>query len=313
MAHGDTTVSRLGQVNQAGATDALFLKLFAGEVLTEFERTNVFKGLTFVRQIQHGKSAQFPLVGRASSAYHTPGTWIDGSAIDHAEKVITIDDKLVATTFIADVDEAVNHYDIRGVYSKELGQELAHQYDTHLGAVLALAARASSPLTGRPGGSRITDAAMATDPAKLEAALFTATQTLDEKNVTQSDRYAVFRPAQYYLLAQRDRLVDTNLGAQGSVASGIVQTIAGLPIVKSNHVPNTQVTTGPAKYQGDFRTTVGLVFNKMAAGTVQLMDLSMESDYEIRRQGTFLIGSYLCGHDVLRSDCAIELATGAVA
>ncbi len=309
----NTTVSRLGQVNGAGDTSALFLKVFGGEVLTEFERTNVFKGLTYVRQIQNGKSAQFPLVGRASSSYHTPGTWIDGAAIDHAEKVITIDDKLIATTFIANVDEAMNHYDIRGVYSAELGQELAYEYDKHLGAVLALAARASSPLTGRAGGSRITDAALATDPEQLEKALFTATQTLDEKNVSSSDRYAVFRPAQYYLLAQRDRLVDTNLGAKGAVASGVVETIAGLPLVKSNHVPTGQVTTGPAKYQGDFRTTVGLVFNKFAAGTVQLMDLAMEQDYEIRRQGSFFVASYLCGHDVLRPDCAIELATGAVA
>ncbi|MFG1480275.1 hypothetical protein V5F53_16705 [Xanthobacter sp. V4C-4] len=308
----NSTVSRLGQVNQAGATDALFLKVFAGEVLTEFERNNVFKALTYVRQIAAGKTATFPLVGRASSAYHTPGTWIDGTAIDHAEKVIAVDDLLQANTFVASVEEAMNHYDVRSIYSQELGATLSHQYDKHLGQVLALAARAASPLADRPGGDRIIDPSMATDPAKLEAALFTATQMLDEKNVGQNDRYAVFRPQQYYLLAQRDRLVDTNLGGSGAVASGKVDTIAGLPIVKSNNVPSTNVTTGPTKYRGDFTSTVGLVFQKMAAGTVQLMDLSLESDYEIRRQGTFFIAKYAVGHDVLRSDCALELATGGV-
>ncbi|MCL8384155.1 major capsid protein [Xanthobacter aminoxidans] len=309
----NTTVSRLGQINGAGDVQALFLKLFSGEVLTEFERINIFKGLHFVRQISNGKSAQFPLIGRATSGYHTPGNWIDGSSIDHAETIITVDDLLQSNVFIANVDEAMNHYDVRGPYSKELGQALAFAYDSNVARVITLAARAASPLTGRPGGSRITDAAMATDPAKLEAALFTAAQTLDEKNVGLTDTQAVFRPAQYYLLAQRDRLVDTTLGARGSVATGRVDTIAGFPIVKSNHVPSTNVTTGPAKYQGDFRTTVGLVFNKMAAGTVQLMDMSMESEYEIRRQGTFFIAKYLVGHGILRPDCAIEVATGAVA
>ncbi|WP_238122859.1 MULTISPECIES: hypothetical protein [unclassified Xanthobacter] len=309
----NTTVSRLGQINGAGDASALFLKVFGGEVMTEFERLNVFEKLTYVRRITAGKSAQFPLVGRASSAYHTPGTWIDGTAIDHAEKTIVIDELLQSNTFIANVDEAMNHYDVRSIYSSELGQELAYQYDTHLGAVLTLAARAASPLTGRSGGSRITHADMLTDPARLEAALFTATQTLDEKNVSQQDRYAVFRPAQFYLLAQRDRLVDTNLGAKGAVASGVVETIAGLPIVKSNHVPSTSVATGPTKYQGDFTTTVGLVFNKYAAGTVKLLDIGVESEYEIRTQGTFFVAKYLVGHDVLRSDCAIEIATGAVA
>lgn len=309
----NTTVSRLGQINGAGDASALFIKVFGGEVMTEFERLNVFEKLTYVRRITAGKSAQFPLVGRASSAYHTPGTWIDGTAIDHAEKTIVIDELLQSNTFIANVDEAMNHYDVRSIYSSELGQELAYQYDTHLAAVLTLAARAASPLTGRSGGSRITHADMLTDPARLEAALFTATQTLDEKNVSQQDRYAVFRPAQFYLLAQRDRLVDTNLGAKGAVASGVVETIAGLPIVKSNHVPSTSVTTGPTKYQGDFTTTVGLVFNKYAAGTVKLLDIGVESEYEIRTQGTFFVAKYLVGHDVLRSDCAIEIATGAVA
>ena len=309
----ETIVSRLGQINGAGDTSALFLKIFSGEVLTEFERTTIFKALHFVRQIANGKSAQFPLIGKATSGYHTPGNWLDGSSIPHAETVITIDDLLTSTTFIANIDEAMNHYDVRQPYSAELGRVLAQTYDRNVAKVIALAARSASPLTGRPGGSRITDAAMATDAGKLEAALFTSAQTLDEKDVGLADTQAVFRPAQYYLLAQRDRLVNKELGASGSVASGKVDTVAGFPIVKSNNVPSTNVTSGPTKYQGNFTTTVGLIFNKMAAGTVQLLDLAMESEYEIRRQGTFFVAKYAVGHGVLRPDCAIEVATGAVA
>lgn len=309
----NTTVSRLGQINGAGDVNALFLKVFSGEVLTEFERTCIFKPLHYVRQIPNGKSASFPLIGRASSFYHVPGQFIDAGTINHAETIITIDSMLVAPTFIANVDEAMNHYDVRGPYSAELGQELAYKFDTTIAQVIVKAARSSSDLTGRPGGSRITDAAMATDPGKLEAALFTAAQTLDEKNVGLVGTQAVFRPAQYYLLAQRDRLINKELGGTGGVAQGKVDTVAGFPIVKSNHVPSTNVTTGLTKYNGDFRTTVGIVFNKMAAGTLQLMDVQMESEYEIRRQGTFMLAKYFVGHGVLRPECAIELATGAVA
>ena len=53
----DAIVSRLGQINGAGAVDALFLKIFAGEVLTSFEKTNVTMGRHFVRTISQGKSA----------------------------------------------------------------------------------------------------------------------------------------------------------------------------------------------------------------------------------------------------------------
>jgi len=65
------TVSRLGQVNGAGDDRALFLKLYAGEVLTAFEEKNIFMGLHRTRTIASGKSAQFPLTGVASAKYHT--------------------------------------------------------------------------------------------------------------------------------------------------------------------------------------------------------------------------------------------------
>ena len=54
MAPPSTSLSRLGQINKAGADDALFLKQFGGEILTEFNRVNVFKERHFVRQISNG-------------------------------------------------------------------------------------------------------------------------------------------------------------------------------------------------------------------------------------------------------------------
>ena len=76
----DTTASRLGQVNATGDVDSLFLKVFSGEILTTFEEQNVMKDLHMVRTISSGKTAQFPVTGVASAAYHTVGEDIvDGS------------------------------------------------------------------------------------------------------------------------------------------------------------------------------------------------------------------------------------------
>ena len=59
----NATVSRLGLVNNSGTGyDALFLKVFSGEVLTAFSENNIFNdSLHNVRTISSGKSAQFPL------------------------------------------------------------------------------------------------------------------------------------------------------------------------------------------------------------------------------------------------------------
>lgn len=49
--------SRLGQANSAGATDALFLKVFSGEVMSAFNARTVMADKTRVRNITSGKSA----------------------------------------------------------------------------------------------------------------------------------------------------------------------------------------------------------------------------------------------------------------
>ena len=88
MANADPV--SVGRVNAGGSEDALFLKVFAGEVLTSFERASVTAGAETVRTISNGKSATFPVMGRTVAAYHTPGAEITGNDINHNEKVITV-------------------------------------------------------------------------------------------------------------------------------------------------------------------------------------------------------------------------------
>lgn len=304
----NATASRLGQINGAGDVDALFLKVFSGEVLTAFHRDNVFLGKSMVRTISNGKSASFPAIGTITAAYHTPGAELVGTAVNAAERVITIDDLLVAQAFIANIDEAKNHYDVRSVYSDETGAVLAETMDKNLAQVGVLAARATATVTGGNGGSAITAATAGTDSAVLAASLFTAAQTLDEKNV-RGERSVFLRPAQYYLLAQNTTLINQWYGGAGAISDGTILKVAGIEVVKTNALPNTNVITGVAAYQGNFATTVGLVMSKQAIGTVKLMDLATESEYDIRRQGTLIVSKYAVGHGILRGECAVEIKT----
>lgn len=309
----DTALSRLGQVNKAGQDDALFLKQFGGEILTEFEMACVFKSRHYVRTITNGKSAQFPMIGTvAAPSIHVPGAWIDGGQVGHAEQVLTVDGLLVAPVFVADIDELENHYDVRGPYSSEMGRSLAYQYDKNCGQMHLLAARASSPLTGRPGGSNVINATMNSNSDNLIAAMYTATQTLEEKNVPGGDRWVYIRPAQFYLLVQNTKVLYKDYGGSADISKGTIDTTAGLQIVKTNNLSSTDLSADVntlTKYRGNYSTTIGVVANRWAVGTVQLADISLQSDYEPRRQGTFLLARLAVGHGVLRPDCAVELKT----
>jgi len=305
----DANQSRLGSINQGADKKELFLKVFAGEVLATFQQHNVFLNHTTVRTIANGKSAQFPATGIATTGYHQPGTEILGDEINHAERVITIDDLLTSSTFIASIDEAMNHYDVRSTYSSEIGFQLAKKMDENIAQVMALTAREASTISGQAGGTTLSNADYPTDSAVLASGLFDAQQTLDEKNVPDNDRYAFFLPAQYYLLAQNTTVINQWYDGKGSISEGTILKIAGLPIVKTNSIPQTNVTTGPVAYQGDFSNTVGLVAHKGACGTVKLMDLAAESEYDIRRQGTLMVAKYAVGHGILRPESAVELAS----
>lgn len=308
------TVSRLGQANATGDANALFLKVFGGEVLAAFKRKTVMDPLHTVRTIQNGKSAQFPSTWRATAAYHTPGNEITGGQISHNERVITIDDLLVSSVFLYDLDEAKNHYDYRSIYTSQMGEALAITEDQQLLQLVGLAARTSANITGADGGTQLTNALYGTDGATLVSGLFTAAQRLEEKNidVNPADVHAVFKPAQYYLLAQQTSVMNKDWGGQGSIATANVPLIANIAIHKSNNVPSSNISSVSGTnntYHGNFSTTVGVVFHKSAVGTVKLRDLAVESDRLVQYQGTLMVAKYAMGHGILRPEAAIELIT----
>lgn len=302
--------SRLGQQDGAGSATALFLKVFAGEVLTAFSETNVFMERSIVRTITEGKSAQFPATWKGTAAYHTPGAELVGTVVNHNERVITIDDLLVADRFIALIDEAMNHYDVRSEYSKDVGRALAKTFDQNVAQVGVLAARAAATVSGGNAGTAITDADARTNADSLVQSIFDAAQALDEHDVPEEDRFAFLLPAQYYLLVNSSsKLISADYTARsnGGVDTGKVMNVAGIDIVKTNNLPSTNVTTGPAAYQGDFTNTAALVMHRSAVGTVKLIDLAVEMEYDIRRQGTLIVGKYSVGHGILRPESSVEI------
>jgi hypothetical protein len=351
------TMSRPGLVNATGtAYDALFLKQFSGEVMTAFEQTNVMIPLTTVRTITKGKSAQFPSIGVAAAAYHSPGKDLlnsaegYGTAFKQAAQTITVDDLLVSTTFIPEIEELENHYDVRSTYSSEMGKALAYTADRQLVQLVTLAARATDPNDDYADGEAITvgDISSATLMASnsLDTVVrtfieycYSVAQKFDDKLVPQDNRHCIVKPELFYklykagisgsslpIIINRD-IVD---GANGSLER-VTDTIkiANITIHKSTHTPFTDVggsaaevtalqagaavglgqniSTGPSGYQGDFRGTVAVFWHPQAIGTLKLMDLSMQSEYRIDRQGTLLVARYAMGHGILRPACAIEL------
>lgn len=310
----NATVSRLGQIEAAGDVQALFLKQFAGEVLTNFDQTVVLKEKTRQRVITSGKSASFPAIFSASAAYHTPGVELVGQVIEHNEVVVTIDDVLIADAFISNIDEAMNHYDVRAPYSKELGFALALAYDKNVARNIVRAARGAALFTGDTGGQSVTDADGASNAVSLAGSLWSSKQLMEEANVDveSTDVFAALKPAQWYLLAQEPTVVlNKDVGGDGSYSKGTFELIGGVKCVKSNALPwgvdDSANTAIPTAYRISMANTIAAVFTESAAATVQLMGLGMETSRDVRRQGELMLAKYAVGHGPLRAKCAVEI------
>lgn len=311
----NATSSRLGLVNNTGtAYDALFLKVFSGEVLASFGRENQMLGMTTVRTIGSGKSAQFPVTGTIASSYHTVGNEILGTVVNHNEKIINIDDMLLSHAFIAEIDELKNHWDARSVYSREMGQALAKKVDQHLLQLVVLASAASANVTGGTGGANVIDADAKTNATSLISSVFEAIQTLDENDVPSSDRAIIVTPDVYYQLCNVDKLVSRDFSsANGDFGKGSVVNIGGVPVIKSNtavtaYTDQSATISGTNNtYNVDAQHVAAVVFHKSAVGTVKLKDMVMENTYDPRRLGNLLTARLALGHGILRPESAVRI------
>ncbi len=245
-------LTQLGQANLAGDKRALYLKLFSGEMFKGFQNNTIARDLIMKRTLKNGKSLQFIFTGRTKSEFHTPGNSILGDtngAPPVAEKTITIDDLLISSAFVYELDEVLSHYDLRSEISRKIGYALAEKYDRLAFRAVARGARQASPITAsgyvEPGGTQIRVGATTNDSdayvaANLVSAFYDAAAALDEKGVSSDGRVAVLNPRQYYELIQAvgsNGLV--NRDAQGTAlqsGNGIIE-IAGIKIYKSMNIP----------------------------------------------------------------------------
>lgn len=304
-------------------SDNLYLKVFSGETLKSFNTLTVLKSRTRERVITSGRSAQFPAIGKAAAEYHTPGDVILGQDINHGEKVIAIDDMLISSTFVSNFEEAMAHYETRSEYAFQMADSLAQAYDQHLFAIATAAAIAGETGAVAEMGAATRDPIGATPTtANIVDAIYTAAAYFDATNVPKQERCVVTTPTVYWDLIQDGSFLDRDFGNEGngSQARGGLMRVAGMEIVPSNNLAlNFGVQTlagqragvGVNDYTVNGSTTVALVLQKQALGTVRLMNIATEKEYQVNRQGTLMVSRMAVGHDVLRPECIRLIAAAA--
>ena len=318
-----TGISNPGQNLSAGDRDALFMKVFSGEVLTAFARNTVMMSRHQVRTIDHGKSASFAVMGRTRAKYLAPGNSLDDQRkkFEHTEKVISIDGLLTADCLITDIDDAMNHYDVRVEYSRQLGEALAQSADCAIINELAnMAAKDAAVKENIPDNGSGADKVKGTGKAfefatglelsqsaeygnKIIEGLLAARAAFTKNYVPMGDRYCLLTPEGYSALIKALMPDSANYQALFDPNSGKLQTICGFEVIEVPHLINDGVDgkhTLNAKYTA--AKLQGIVFHRSAVGTVKLKDLAMERARRAEYQADQIIAKYAMGHGGLRPE-----------
>ena len=324
----DVTIAAPGKVVGNNDRLALFLKVFAGEVLAAFNGKSVTLGRHIERNISSGKSAQFPVFGRAAAAYLKAGGNLDDLRvnIEHAEKIIQIDGLLTSDCLIFDLDEAMAHFDLRGEYSRQLGEALARAND---GAVLAELAKmvvadtANIPdnqTTGVKGtgkGSIETKTVTSlgeneeTGVALFEELLAIKTK-MSNNYVPEDERYCYIKPVALNALIAAKDVMNKLYGATMTIADNQPPKLIGFELIETPDLTVGGATVNDGVVQGSGHVFPAsyvdscqmIVAHRTAVGTLTLKGLAVEHARRANLQADQIIAKYAKGYSGLRPEAA---------
>jgi hypothetical protein len=318
----DITVAAPGLIQGGNDRLALFLKMFAGECITAYEQTSVTKGRHIERNITSGKSAQFPVFGRAEAAFLKAGADLDALRVNipHAEKIIEIDGLLTSDALIFDLDDAMAHFDVRAEYSKQIGEALAVARDGSVLAEIAkLVVEDKENITGLGKGAILSASLPAASIGETEAmgkALFDQLlkikSAMSENYVPDTERTVYIRPMALNALVANKDIINKLYGASVTIENGKPPKLLGFDLVETPHLTrggaavNAGVIQGaghvfPAAYKD---SCMFLVAHRSTVGTLTLKNLSLEHARRANLQADQIIAKYAMGHGGLRPEAA---------
>ena len=318
---GVTNYQQQGAKQNTGDQLALFLKVFSGEVLTAFTRASKVMNNHMIKTIDSGKSTSFPVMGRGKAHYLSAGSNLDDlrEAIPHNEVVINIDGLLTSDVLITDIFEAMNHYDVRGEYAKQLGEALAIAADGATVAEIAKLVKANTEnitglgkgivvektITGGAGINYETGKAVIDGLLEMKAKWTT-------QYVPEEERFAYITPEVESAIITSKDAINRDYGAVASIVDGNIDKLCGFKIIAVPHLKaggadkTGMLGTSPEghEFPTDYAGALAVCAHRTAVATVKLKDLQLEHARRPELQANMIIAKNAVGHGGLRPEAS---------
>lgn len=304
----------VGENNGAGGGTAreLFQQKAATDVLKYFKVTNVARPLITNESIDSGKSKSFPVVGNATAASRDEETLTELSldSVKSTERVISIGDLTVAHSWVSDLDNAMVHYNAKSAHIESIGRALAKSVDQSIIAKLIEAGRIVDASAATTAGLKTfaddvfssinqdqNDFDSALTGSEVQTMMANAMTEFRDKDCVGEPVY-ILRPQPYYALLNNPAQTGLTWVNDEFAQSGKVPMILGAKVVQSPNFPAVSATTGD-------ENAYGVLFAKEAVGILELLSVSIKTDYIPTRLADLMVGKMAVGYGILNHGSAI--------
>lgn len=281
------------------------------------------------RTVPFGGSHQFITIGNDPTPEdHTPGIELLGQSVNLSQGTVTLDDILVDHYDVAGDHNAISHFDIFRPFARKLGRGLATTFDQRLFQLSILAARTAASTGFHNGGNRVTNTGHATvalaypitsqGELDLTADIGTLARLMDEDDIPEDGRFMAISPYARQVLSAGINTTFFSSDFSRPVGNSLTQRVIGMLhgfniLAPTNHLPSTNITTGPSKYQGDFTTTggqpVAVALSGADEGTAAIGYVTTDDErfgpiythinFDERRNTWFMKAQMIVGADIL--------------
>lgn len=303
-----------GENNGAGGGTAreLFQQKAATDVLKYFKVTNVARELITNDSIDSGKSKAFPIVGNATAASRDEETLAELSitSVKSTERVILIDNLTVAHSWISDLDSAMVHYNAKSAHIESIGRALSKAVDIAIIAKVIEAGRIVDGTAATAAGLKTfaddvfssvsltaQDFDTAMTGAEVQAMMAVAMTEFRDKDCV-GDPVFLLRPQPYYALLNNAAQTGLTWVNDEYAQSGKVPMVLGSRVIQSPNFPAVTATTGD-------ENAVGVLFAKESVAILELLSVSIKTDYIPTRLADLMVGKLAVGYGILNHGSAI--------
>ena len=303
-----------GENNGSGTARELFERKAATDVLKYFKETNVARELVTNESIESGKSKPFPIVGNASTSSRDESETSELSmdSIKATERLIVIGDLTTAHSVITDLDAAMVNYNAKSAHVESIGRALAKSVDTAIISKVIEAGRISDQSDATAAGlktfsddkySSITPIAGSYDTAmtgeEVQVEMAKAMTEFRDKDCVGQPVY-LLRPQPYFALLNNAAQTGLTWVNDEYAQSGKVPMVLGSRVVYSPHFPAISATASA-------KNSLGVLVAKEAVGILELLSVSIKTDYIPLRLVDLMVGKLAVGYGILNHGSAISM------